>query len=81
MPQLEVSKGGKKLNSDTNIYLGAELTAAARRCCGSFGDGVLKPVGVAQMLRSNSLRLIQEPRGSFPHHVQGSANACGLLWL
>ena len=82
MPQLEVSKEEKTpLNSGTNTYLGEELTTAARGCCGSFRYGVLKSVGVAQMLRSNFLHVLKELMGSFLCHVQCSANACGLLWL
>lgn len=78
MPQLEVSKEGKKLNSGTNTYLGEKLSAAARECCRSFTYGVLKSVGVAQMLRSNFLHTLKELMGSFLCHVQCSANACGL---
>lgn len=81
MPQLEVSKEGKNFNSGTNIYLAEELIAAARGCCRSFKYGVLTFVGVAQMLRSNSLPVLKELMGSLLHHVRCSANACGLLWL
>lgn len=82
MPQLEVSKEGKKrLNSGTNIFGGEKLCAAARECCRSFRYRVLKSVGVTQMLRSNFLYTLKELMGCFLCHVQCSANACGLCWL
>lgn len=81
MPQLEASKEERKINSGTNIYLGEELTAVTRGCCGSFKYGILKSVGIAQMLKSNFLHMPKELMGSFLCHVQCSANACGLLWL
>lgn len=65
MPQLEVSKEERKINSGTNIYLGQKSTAAARGCCGSFEYGVLKSVGVAQMLKSNFLHMSKELTGEF----------------
>lgn len=69
------------MNSGTNIFLGEELSAAARECCRSFRDRVLKSSGVTQMLRSNFLHTLKELMGCFLCHVQCSANACGLCWL